>query len=92
MWLQGPNQGWNQTICMRPNTLHVPFESMASFNKTCLHSIRKCYIEAEIEASVIVGDHFFSMPPRLQNLGSGGPNVPGEPFVFFVSTRTRWID
>jgi len=33
-----------------------------------------------------------TMPPRLQRLGSGGPNVPGEPCVFSVSTGTRWID
>ena len=48
---------------------------------------------SQIEASVIVADHlFFAMSSRLQRLGSGGPNVPGEPCVFSVSTGTRWID
>ena len=71
----------------------LDLESMASFNRTCLHRIRKCYLGAKIEASVIVVDHlFFAMSPRLQRLGSGGPSVPGEPCVFFVSTGTRWID
>ena len=31
----------------------LDLESMASFNRTCLHRIRKCYLGAKIEASVI---------------------------------------
>ena len=37
----------------------LDLESMASFNRTCLHRIRKCYLGAKIEAGVIVVDHLF---------------------------------
>ena len=70
----------------------LDFESMASFSRTCHHMIRKCYLGAEIETSIIVADHLFAMSPRLQWLDNGVLNVPGEPCVVFVSTGTRWID
>ena len=71
----------------------LDLESMESFNRTCRHRIKKCYLGAKIEDSVIVADHLFlAMSPRLQRLGSGCPNGPNEHCVFFVSTGTRWID
>ena len=70
--------------------LELDIESMVSFNRTCLHRTRKCYLGAQMEASVIVADPpFYAMSPRLQRLGSGGPNVLGGPCVFFVSIGPR---
>jgi hypothetical protein len=34
-------------------------ESRKFFNRTCLHRVKKCYLGAKIEVSIIVVDHLF---------------------------------